>query len=198
MNIKFEDADLRFYFSFQCPYSYMTWEILKTLLKDTDLFVEPVEIGLFPLGNTKFHFREIWAEARWERLQEDAEKVGIKVFNQPREYSNSLYTARALNAYTGANAEDYISSIFRNFFSSNLNLAHASSIKTCLQSDGVDYNLFEAAIKDPETEARAVSMCHLWGTQRIRVLPTVEFDDCRYAGFIDRYGLERFLRALID
>ena len=114
MKIDKTNPDLTFYFSFQCPYSYMVWHLLLKLLKNSELTVAPIEIGYSSLGNTKYHFREIWSEERWARLIEDAKKLGLRM-SQPSKYVSGLQAARALEVYNGSEIVDYISSVFREF-----------------------------------------------------------------------------------
>ena len=197
MNIEFFKPDLRFYFSFQCPYSYMAWELLKKLLKNSAKTIAPIEVGLFPTGNTKFHFREMWGEPRWQRLMLDANKLGMRI-NQPTKYVSGLNASRAIIAYGKANAEDYISSIFRGFFLTGTDISLPTVVRMHLQSEGLDSSVFAQAIEDKSTEKLAGEQLLFWGSRRLREIPVLEFEEERYSGFMEQSGLERFLRAILD
>jgi 2-hydroxychromene-2-carboxylate isomerase len=197
MVINFKNPDIKFYFSFQCPYSYVAWEMLKKLLKDSRLSLAPIETGLNPPGNTKFHFREIWGEPRWQRLIRDAEKEGLKI-SQPARYVSAVNAVRAIEAVGNANCPDYISSVFRAVFLARIDISLPTSLRLHLQSEGLDSSVLAAAMDDPVTEKKAENQQLLWGHERIRVVPTIELDGERYSGYIDRPGLERFLRAVVD
>lgn len=197
MNITFKNADIRFYFSFQCPYSYMAWEILKGILKNSKVTVQPIEIGLNPPGNTKFHFREIWGEPRWKRLIADAALVGIKI-SRPPQYVSGINAARAIEDYGQTNACDYITSVFRAVFLAGIDISIPTSLRLHLQSEGLDSSILAAAIENPATGTKAEEQALLWGHDRIRMLPTIEAGGERYCGFTDRSGLERHLRSILD
>ena len=196
MNIDFKNPVIKFYFSFQCPYSYMTWEMLKKLLS-SKVSLAPIEIGLFPPGTSKFHFREIWGEPRWNRLVNDAEKINVRV-SQPDKYVSGITAARAIEAYGQESAKDYITSVFHAVFFRHLDISLPNSLRLHLQSEGIDSSILSAAIENPETEKKANDQLLLWGHERIRMVPTIELDEERYCGFIDQSGLERFLRAVLD
>ncbi|GAB4283299.1 MAG: hypothetical protein Kow0029_29380 [Candidatus Rifleibacteriota bacterium] len=197
MKLDFNNPDIKFYFSFQCPYSYMAWTLLKKLLSNSKTTIAPIEIGLFPTGNTKFHFREIWGEPRWNRLIEDALKLGIRI-SRPEKYVSGLNAARAIEAYGPANAEDYITSVFRGVFFSRIDISLPNSLRLHLQSEGLDSSTFFMALEDPKTEEKAKHQQLLWGLKRIREVPTIEYDQERYSGFMDQIGIERFMRAILD
>ncbi len=197
MIINFANAEIRFFFSFQCPYSYMAWEMLKKMLKDSKVTLNPIEIGLTPPGNTKFHFREIWAEPRWRRLIVDADKTGIKI-SQPEKYVSAINASRAIEAFGNANAPDYISSVFRAVFLRRIDISIPASMKLHLQSEGLDSSILTHALEDPVSEQKANDRLLLWGHERIRMVPTIELDGERYSGYVDFSSLERFLRVVID
>lgn len=175
----------------------MAWEILKSILKNSRLLIQPIEIGLNPSGNTKFHFREIWGEPRWQRLITDAAALNLKMC-KPEEYVSGINAARAIEAYGQTNAEDYISSVFKAVFLNRVDISIPNSLRLHLQADGIDSSILAAAIEDSKTAQKANDQSMLWGHERIRMLPTIEAGDERYCGFIDRASLERYLRALID
>lgn len=197
MNITFNNPDIKFYFSFQCPYSYIAWELLRALLKQSRLTLQPIEIGLNPPGNTKYHFREIWSEQRWNRIIADAAAVGLKI-SRPERYVNGIPATRAIEAYGPLNAEDYITSIFRGFFCARVDISIPTSLRLHLQSEGLDSSILAGALDDPKTEARANELTMLWGHERVRMLPTIECGEERFCGLIDKSGLERHLRAILD
>lgn len=197
MNINFSEPDIRFYFSFQCPYSFMGWEILKKLLKKSNKTIAPIEVGLFPSGSTKYHFREIWSGERWKRLIEDGAKLGIRL-NQPDKYVSAINAARAIEAYGKANAADYITSVFRGVFLTGVDISLPTTLRMHLQSEGLDSSIFAAAIEDPATEKLALEHHSFWGSRRLREVPVIEYDSERYSGFMEESGLERYLRAILD
>jgi len=157
----------------------------------------PIEIGLFPSGTTKFHFRELWAEPRWNRLIADAKSVGLSIY-KPEKYVSSLNAARAIEKYGPANASDYITSVFKGFFQKRIDISLPTSLKMYLQSEGIDSGVLSSAIEDEKTEKKALENQLLWGHDRIRMVPTIELDGERYSGFVDLQSLERFLRSVID
>ncbi len=196
MNIDFKKPTIKFYFSFQCPYSYMTWEMLKVLLGNK-VSVAPIEIGLFPQSTSKYNYQDIWGEPRWNRLVKDAAKLNLKI-TPPGKYVSGITATRAIEAYGSMNAIDYITSVFRGVFFSRIDISRQNSLRLHLQSEGIDSSVLASALDNPATEKKANDQQLLWGHERIRMLPTVELGDERYSGFIDKPGLERFLRAELD
>jgi 2-hydroxychromene-2-carboxylate isomerase len=197
MIIDFKEPDIKFYFSFQCPYSFMAWEILSKILNKKNIKIAPIEIGNSPQGNTKYHFREIWGKPRWERLIKDADELGLKIL-QPKDYVSSLPATRAIEEYSKDNIFDYITSIFRAVFVTQVNISHVNSLRLHLQSEGLDSSIFADAQEKPETLALAKANQLLWGHERIRTIPTIQLEDERYSGLIDENGLTRFLRSILD
>lgn len=197
MNITFNNPDIKFYFSFQCPYCFIAWELLRAVLKSTRLTLQPIEIGLNPPGNTKFHFREIWGSLRWKRLIEEAAALKLTI-SQPEKYVSDIPAIRGIEAYGKLNAEDYISSIFRAFFSARIDISIPTSLRLHLQSDGLDSSILAAALDDPKTEIKANDQLLLWGHERIRMLPTIECGEERFCGLVDKNGLERLLRSVLE
>ncbi|EKD82468.1 MAG: hypothetical protein ACD_39C01278G0005 [uncultured bacterium] len=196
MNIDFQKPTIKFYFSFQCPYSYMTWEMLKKLLSNK-VSLAPIEIGLFPQSTSKFHYQDIWGEPRWNRLVKDAAKINLKI-SPPEKYVSSITAARAIEFYGNIGAKDYITSVFRAVFFSRVDISLPNSLRLHLQSEGIDSSILSAAIDNPATEKKANDQLLLWGHERIRMVPTVALAEERYCGFIDQPGLERFLRSELD
>ena len=196
MNIAFNKPNIKFYFSFQCPYSYMTWEMLKSMLSNK-VSIAPIEIGLFPQGTSKYNYQDIWAEPRWNRLVKDAAKLNLKI-TPPAKYVSGITAARAIEAYGNINAIDYVTSVFRGVFFSRIDISIQSSLRLHLQSEGIDSSILSSAVDNPATEKKANDQLLLWGHERIRMLPAVELGDERYCGFIDKPGLERFLRSELD
>lgn len=197
MNIDFKKPEISFYFSFQCPYSYIAWEVLKNLLKQSKVNVAPIEIGLLPPGNTVYHFPELWGTPRWERLSDEAKKLNITI-NRPEKYVSAIGAAQAIEAYGSTSACDYINSVFRAVFTSRIDISISAILKQHLQTEGIDSSIYADCQNRPEAAKRATEQLLLWGQKRIRMLPTVEYEDERYSGLIDHYSLERHLRAVTD
>lgn len=197
MIINFTNAEIKFFFSFQCPYSYIAWEMLKKILKGSKITLNPIEIGIFPPSTTKFHFREIWARPRWERLIKDAEQAGVKI-TKPEKYVSSINASRGIEAFGAANAPDYITSVFKAFFFRRIDISIPISLRTHLQSEGLDSAILAQCLEDPGTEKAAQEKLLLWGHERIRMIPTIELDGERYSGYVDFASLERFLRPVMD
>jgi len=174
----------------------MTWEMLKTLL-GSRVSLAPIEIGLFPQSNSKYNYQDIWGEPRWNRLIKDAAKLDLKI-TPPAKYVSGITATRAIEYYGNFNAIDYITSVFRGVFFSRIDISLPNSLRLHLQSEGVDSSILSAALESPATEKKANDQLMLWGHERIRMLPTVALGDERYCGFIDKSGLERFLRAELD
>ena len=175
----------------------MAWELMKIVLKGTKLTMQPLAIGLNPPGNSKFHFREIWNSQRWQRLISEAESLKLKI-HQPEKYVSDLTAARAIKAYGPLNAEDYITSVFRAFFSARIDISVFTALRPFLQSEGLDASILAAAIEDPTTEKDYDDQILLWGHERLRMLPTIECSEERFSGLIDKPGLERLLRSIIE
>lgn len=197
MNITFNNPDIKFYFSFQCPYCYTAWELLRAVLKNARLTLQPIGIGLNPQGNTKYHFRDIWSSQRWKRIIEEAAPLKLTI-SQPGKYVSDANAVRAIESYGSLNAEDYISSVFRAFFSARLDISIPTSLRLHLQSDGLDSSILAAALDDPKTEKQVSDQFFLWGHERIRMLPTIECGDERFCGLVDKHGIERLLRSVLE
>lgn len=197
MIISFDSSDINFYFSFQCPYSYLTWVKLCNNLKDVDnVKVKPINIGLNP-PNKNFSYMECWGGERWLRLSNEAKQLGI-IINKPLEIVSEEHTARSVESYGPANAEYYISTIFKAVFSNNLNIAITPTLRYFLQSEGNDSEVLVNACNDPNTLKTYNENIELWTKKRIRTLPTIEFSNERLAGFITNIQIEYVLRSITD
>ena len=197
MKINFDSPDLRFYFSFQCPYSYILWGIMSKVLDKTKIKLAPINVGLTPTGTTKYHFRDIWSDERWERLSRDAEAIGIKI-SKPARIVSEISVSRALQYFPSEELPAYISSIFRAVFFAGIDISSRNKVRLHLQSESIDSSKFDDAQNDEKTKEKAEEHLLIWGHERLRIIPTIDNKGERYAGLIDSYGLERYIQDLLD
>lgn len=185
MRIAFEKENLRFYFSFQCPYSYLVWEQLCRLLNNNDqIKINPISIGINPPNNFKFNHIELWNSAHWEKLAKDAEQLGIEL-KKPQKFVSEAEVACAIKLYGAVGAEAYISSIFKAVFCENLDISVPSSLRYLLQSEGVDSSILIKAFENHHLGENFENLNNIWGSKRIRALPTLESTESRSSGFLN-------------
>lgn len=197
MKINFDLPDLKFYFSFQCPYSYIAWNVINKVLDKTHVTVAPINVGRMPPGNLKYHFRDIWSDERWENLSGDANKLLLKM-SKPEKFVSELSVSRAISYYPSDEIPEYISSVFRAVFFTGIDISNNSKMRMHLQSESIDSSLFDDAQHDESTLAKAEEQLLIWGHERLRIVPTIDNKGERYAGLIDAYGLERYIQDLLD
>ena len=199
MKISYDDSsDVKFYFSFQCPYSFLAWKQICEIFKDNDkVTVKPINIGLNLQNNSSYSYREFWGKERWDRIIKEANNLGI-VINKPLKFVSEDLAARCIQSYDIVSVEYYISSIFKAVFTSNLDISITSSLRYFLQSEGNDSEIIVEASKDSETLQKYQEQTELWRKNRIRVIPTVEVETDRVAGYITRRQFESLFRSLTD
>ena len=198
MKVSFENSNINFYFSFQCPYSYLAWIQLSKILKDNNkVSLKPINVGIEPIGNNRYSYRDLWGGERWLRLSNEARKFGVSLSKPVKIVSENL-TSRSLEYFGPSGAEYYISSIFKAVFSSNLDISITSTLRYFLQSEGNDSELIVKACEDDNSLVKAKANIDLWCKKRIRLLPTIEIGSERIAGFINNKQIEDLLRLIID
>jgi len=197
MKIDFVNPDLKFYFSFQCPYSYIAWTVLNKIVGETSIKVAPIEIGLEPSGKVRYHFRDLWSDERWEKLAEDASKLSIQL-TRPTKIVSAISASRALQYFPLDETAAYVSSVFRAVFLTGIDISNKNKLRMHLQSESLDSSKFDDAQNDPSTLKRAEEQLLTWGHERVRMLPTLDNKGERYSGLIDAYGLERYIQDLLD
>lgn len=199
MKISFgNNSDINFYFSFQCPYSYIVWKHLLSVLKDNDkITVNPINIGITPPSNNSFSFREFWGKERWERISKEADALGI-VINNPSEIVSEDLAARCIQCYEEGSVEYYINSVFKAVFQNKIDISITNTLRYFLQSEGNDSEILIKASKDSETLEKYKEQTELWSKKRIRVLPTIEVDNERIAGFITKRPIENIIHTILD
>lgn len=197
MKLSFENSNINFYFSFQCPYSYIVWKTLCDLLQNNkDISVNPINIGLNPNGN-KYSFRELWDGQRWLKLSNEAKTKGI-IISKPLKIVSENLAARCIKNYGVSSAEYYISTIFKAVFTSGIDISIPSNLRYFLQSEGNESSILSDAANDNETLTEYEKQTDLWGIKRIRLTPTIELGNERLSGLINKLQLENLLRPLIE
>jgi len=190
------DNVLKLYFDFYCPYCYMAWELLFKALKNRDIPMQLHGIGLNPPGNPLMHNRGIWSDQRWEQIKKQSEKLGLFV-RKPQFMENSIIPTRGLSKYRGLGLREYVSGVFKAIFREGIDLAKSHSLIDFLQSDGVDVKPLNEALSDPATLEKVKEDTLLWGHDRIRMIPTFQVGDERYAGLVDERGLDNFINLMV-
>ncbi|MFZ2958122.1 MAG: DsbA family protein [Candidatus Ozemobacteraceae bacterium] len=191
------EEQIRYYFDFLCPYSYIGWLFLKKALAGKNLSTALYAVGNIRPGDAGngFHI-PVNSSRRWEKLAERGKSLGIKIKGPPQCVS-SFPARRGLLKYSGIAREDFIDGVFRAVFCDGLDIGNARILTNFLQTEGVDYIPMQETLADPQTEKLAEDVTSLWDVRRIRLLPTVEIGEDRYAGLIDARGLENLLARVI-
>ena len=200
MKLSFDNSNsnINFYFSFQCPYSFLAWIHLCNILKDIDtVTLKPLNIGIEAIGNNKYSFREYWGGERWLRLSKEAQSLGISI-SKPLKFVSEEIPAKSIPIYGAAGAEYYISSAFKAVFSSNIDISITNALRYFLQSECNDSELIIKASENPEYYKRHKEITELWTKNRIRLLPTIEIGKERISGYLTRKQIENLLRSIID
>ena len=198
MRISFDKGDINFYFSFQCPYSFITWRLLSDILRDNEkVSLNPINIGIAIDGWNKYSYMNLWGGERWLRLSREAQSLGIKI-SKPLNIFNEELVARAIESYENTGAEYYISTVFKAVFISNLDISISNVIRYFLQSEGNDSDIFMEALGNENTLIKYKNNLDLWHKKRIRLLPTIEIGTDRISGFVKKRQIEDFLRPLLE
>ena len=199
MKISFDDnCDINFYFSFQCPYSYLAWKQICDLLKDNDkITLNPINIGINPPSNNSFTYREYWGKPRWERIAKEANNLNI-IIEEPEKIVSEEVAARAITSSEKSGVEYYISTIFKAVFSKKQDISISTLLRYYLQSEGIDSEIIVNASKEALTTDTYNKQTELWTQKRIRVLPTIEVQNERLAGFVTKRQIENLFRSIID
>jgi len=196
MKINFDSPDLKFFFSFQCPYSYIAWNVISKVLDKTSVTLAPINVGYMPPGNLKYHFRDIWSDERWAKLSGDANKLLLKM-SKPEKFVSELSVSRAISNYAADEISEYISSVFSAVFFTGAGISSNSKLRMHLQSESVDSSPFDDAQHDESTLAKAEEQLMIWGHERLRIVPTIDNKGERYAGLIDASGFECYIQDLL-
>jgi 2-hydroxychromene-2-carboxylate isomerase len=187
---------LRLYLDFHCPYCYIAWETLRQVSMARATDIELVGVGVNPPGNKDYHRRDLWSKERWESLSQVARKIGITI-NPPGPFPFSSQPLRALWYYRGRDRVEFVSAVFKARFQYGLDLGLEKSLQDFLQAEGVTPHPFLEALDDRSTIQKVEDTSLLWGSRRLRVIPTFESGPERLAGLIDKRGLENFLTLLV-
>ncbi len=199
MKISFDDdSNIKFYFSFLCPYSYLAWKQICDIFNNNDkITIKPINIGLNIHNNNSYSFRELWGKDRWDRISKEANQLGI-VISEPLKIVSEELAARCIQSFDIVSVEYYISSIFKAVFAADLDISITSSLRYYLQSEGNDSEIIVEASKKPETLLQYQEQTELWRKKRIRAIPTVDVENERIAGFLSRRQLDSIFRSLLE
>ena len=198
MKISFDKSDINFYFSFQCPYSYLAWTQLCKILSNNDkINVKPINVGIDNAVSNKYSFRKQWGGERWLRLSNEAKQLGITM-SKPLKEVPELLASRSIEYFGSSGVEYYITTIFKAVFSANIDISITNTLRYFLQSEGNDSELIIKASEDPKTLVKANENIDQWGKKRIRLLPTIEIGSERIAGYLTQREIENLLRSLVD
>ncbi|NLI76910.1 MAG: hypothetical protein GX442_10775 [Candidatus Riflebacteria bacterium] len=183
---------LRFYFDFQCPYSYLGWELLHAHLREKDFPVEMLAIGANPPANPALLGRSLWSEKRWQAIGEHGKAIGLTIRRPPAELTTN-YPQQALPYYDGIGMREFVSAVFKGIFALGLDFSNTLTLQNHLQSEGVDTLPFTKAMADPAAARQAEDLTLLWGSHRIRTIPLLEAGSERLAGVFDKRSVDNFL-----
>ena len=198
MKISFDKSDINFYFSFQCPYSFIAWKLLCEILKNNEkITLNPINVGIAVDGWNRYSFMNLWGGERWLRLTREAKAVGIDI-SKPLNIVSEEMVARAIESYDASGAEYYISSVFKAEFISNIDISISNILRYYLQGEGNDSEIFIQALEDENTLIKYKNNIDLWGKKRIRLLPTIEIGKDRISGLVKQRQIEDFLRPLLE
>ncbi|MBF0499682.1 MAG: DsbA family protein [Candidatus Riflebacteria bacterium] len=184
------EEQIRFYFDFLCPYSYIGWLHFKQALSGKGLST------VFHAVGSKGDSARFDAPSRWEKLTSRGKKLGVSI-NKPRSGIDSAAARRGMACCTDITREVYIDAVFRAVFQENVDISNGQTLIDFLQKEGVDHAPLQKALDDPQSLKFADDAASLWETRHLELLPTIEIGEDRYAGIIDGRGLENLLARVI-
>lgn len=190
------EEQIRFYFDFLCPYSYIAHLHLQRVLKDRNLLFAAYAVGLQnPMPNAPLALPND-DPARWEKLRKRADPLGITIKGPPGAI-DSLLARRGVLRYQGLSRQEYVDGVFKAVFRDHIDINNEKSLSSYLQAEGVDIHPLLSALADDSTQGMCDDVAKLWELRRLRIIPTIEIGEERAAGLIEPRGLENLLARVI-
>ena len=190
------EEQIRFYFDFLCPYSYIAHLHLQRLLKDRNLSFAAYGVGLQnPMPGAPLALPND-SQARWEKLSKRAQPLGITIKGPPGAI-DSLLARRGLLRYQGISRQEYVDGVFKAVFRDHIDINNTKALSNYLQAEGVDINPLHAALADESTQGMCDDVAKLWEVRRLRMVPTIEIGEERACGLVEPRGLENLLARVI-
>lgn len=158
---------------------------------------EVVGVGLHPPGNPKLHGHHLWSDRRWENINKRGQSLGISI-RKPASLIYSPLSLRPLKLLPPRGQHEYISAVFRGFFELGLDIDSPRELLDFIQREGLECSALQQALDDATTLHDVEGNELLWGSRRLRMIPTLEYGSERLSGILDERGVESFLNLLFD
>lgn len=185
-------SDVTFYFNFQCVYCYLAWVQLKKYLNNINASINFCEVSLSFEEQTEDTHPFDFNEKLWDILSDDAKSLGV-LLNKPQKY---VFPDLLNLDFASLKNEtfDYLDALFEAFFVDSIDFSSFSDLNAYLTKKGL-----KPILKDnPQLGMESVKHnLAIWEQNSLRLLPTIEYGEARYAGFFAEKGLSRFLQTYL-
>jgi 2-hydroxychromene-2-carboxylate isomerase len=185
MIIDYIKPDAEFFFSFHCPYSYLSWELLRKKMKNCSGKLSP--IGLSTAGSSLTTYRELWSESRWQKLAMYGRELDI-IIKRPTVYYDSSVANNYINSSNSKFLEQYISCIFKAVFTDNIDISNNQTLFDYLNKNSVNSNLNLVNNSSPIESVDS----------ELRMLPTIKVSNDNLIGLITESIFSRMLKHHLD
>lgn len=200
MKIDFKKPDTVFYFSFQCPYSYLSWELLKKKMANCNTRFKPIELSSNKALNSSFSFQEYWGENRWAKISSYAKELGISI-KSPSILPDCSLSGSLVCEKNILLVEQIISAVFKAIFSDGSDVSKEKNLLKSLKANG----LSDAMLKDlvyatnesdltEEDQKKAL----IWENKKIRMLPTIEIGNDFHVGLLKENIYKKMLSHQLE
>ncbi|MDD3001724.1 MAG: DsbA family protein [Candidatus Riflebacteria bacterium] len=185
MIIDYIQPDAKFFFSFQCPYSYLSWELLRKKMENCSGKIAP--IGLSVMGSPLTSYLEFWSEMRWQKLATYGKELGI-IIKKPAVYYDSSLANSFVNLNNSKHIEPYISCLFKAVFADNINISNSQTLFDYLNKNGVSCDLNHDNNPAPIDSV----------VKELRMLPTIKVSNDDLIGLVTESVFSRMLKHHLD
>ncbi len=187
MEIEFKNANnLEFYFSFLCPYSYLTWELLKEKLKDTEHHLKPIVLPMLSDSHRVDSYYDNWSDERWLQIANYGKELDLTI----RKPAGKLDCSVASSLVCMENdflCELIISAVFKGVFNDGIDISNNQELLDFM----LENNFTEKLIKNLNYEKdftclqeKKAQKLEIIKENSIRMLPTLKVGNEHFMGLI--------------
>lgn len=199
MEIEFKNTNnVEFFFSFLCPYSYLTWEVLKKELKDSTQHIKPVVLPMLCGVEPKIDsFYAKWGDERWAKIAAYGKELGLDI-KRPTAPVDCGVASSLICLENDFLCEQLISAVFEAVFTDGANISKDSELLDSLREhdftekliNNLAYQKDEATLQESKQRKLEIIKAH-----KLRMLPTLRINDEYFMGFITP---EVFQRSILQ
>lgn len=187
MEIEFKNTNnVEFFFSFLCPYSYLTWEVLKKELKDSTQHIKPVVLPMVNDERRIDSYYGKWSDERWAEIADMGKELGLTI-TKPQVTIDCSVASSLICLENDFLCEQIISAVFKGVFEDGMNISNDNELLDSLRkydfTEKLINNLSYQKDKAPLEKIKARKL-EIIKSHKIRMFPTLRIDNEYFIGLI--------------